>query len=309
VNKPKESGSTPEPGFKIGLALSGGGPRGLSHIGVLKVLEREGIPVDVLAGTSMGGVIAAGYAAGLSPEDIEREAMSTARLRRLLRLIDPGLPEAGLLRGQRIQSYFEELLGPLTFSDLRTPLALVAVDLNTQQEVILTEGSLSLAIRATISVPGIFMPVEFDGQRLVDGGVLDNLPVAATQHLGADITIAVDVESDPSRGQEDRHNEYGLLPNGLASTLAIVDEVSQLMMRTIKENNLSRNPPNVLIRPIPPKGVNLFAGYGRVRELIQIGEQAAEEALPAIREHLSSRSISSSGQQSTFENVKDLQRG
>ena len=270
----------------VGLALSGGGPRGLAHIGVLNVLERQGIPVDVLAGTSMGGIIAAGYAAGLSPEELEEEAMSTARVRRLLRLIDPGLPEAGLMRGQRIQAYFDDILGPLSFSDLKIPLALVAVDLNAQREVILTEGPLSLALRATISVPGLFTPVEVDGKRLVDGGVLDNLPVDAAQHLGADVVIAVDVESDPGRGLDERLNEYGMLPNGLASTLAIVDEVSQLMMRTIKENNLKRNPADVLIRPIPPKGVNLFAGYSRIRELIEIGEQAAEAALPAIRQSL-----------------------
>jgi NTE family protein len=277
----------------IGLALSGGGPRGLAHIGVLNTLERQGIPVDVLAGTSMGGVIAAGYAAGLSPEDLEKEALATARIRRLLRLIDPGLPEAGLLRGQRMQSYFEEILGAMTFEDLKTPLALVAVDLNAQRKVILTEGSLSLAIRATISVPGIFTPVEIDGQRLVDGGVLNNLPIDAAQHLGADVIIAVDVESDPNKCLEDRINGYGKLPNGLASTLAIVDEVSQLMMRTIKENNMRRNPPDVLIRAIPPKTVNIFAGYSRVRELIEIGEKAAEEALPTIREHLSLQQISS----------------
>jgi NTE family protein len=279
----------------IGLALSGGGPRGIAHIGVLRVLERERIPVDVVAGTSMGGVIAAGYAAGLSPEALEKEAMATARVRRLLRLIDPGLPEAGLMRGQRLQAYFEEILGPLTFTDLKTRLALVAVDLNAQHEVILSEGSLSLALRATISVPGLFTPVEIDGQRLVDGGVLDNLPVDAAQHLGAEFVIAVDVESDPNKYLEDRLSGYGMLPNSLASTLAIVDEVSQLMMRTIKENNLRRNPPDVLIRPIPPNGVNIFAGYRRVNELIQIGEKAAEKALPTIREHLSYQPIFSVG--------------
>lgn len=292
MNTTQKHDREPKPRPCVGLALSGGGPRGLAHIGVLRVLEREGIPVDVLAGTSMGGLIAAGYAAGLSPEDLEKEAMAMARVRRLLRLIDPGLPEAGLMRGQRIQAYFEEILCPLTFADLKTPLALVAVDLNAQREVILTEGSLSLALRATISVPGLFTPVEIDGQRLVDGGVLDNLPIDAAQHLGADVIIAVDVESDPNRGLEDRLNEYRMLPNGLASTLAIVDEVSQLMMRTIKENNLRRNPPHVLIRPIPPKGINLFAGYNRIQELIEIGEKAAEEAMPTIRQHLSPQPIS-----------------
>ena len=201
---------------RVGLALSGGGPRGLAHVGVLRVLEREGIPLDILAGTSMGGIIAAGYAAGLSPEDLEKEALATARIRRLLRLIDPGLPEAGLMRGQRLQAYFEEILGPLTFADLKISLALVAVDLNAQREVILNEGPLSLALRATISVPGLFTPVEIDGQRLVDGGVLDNLPIDAAQHLGADVVIAVDVESDPNKNLQDRIDGFLFRTNGQA---------------------------------------------------------------------------------------------
>lgn len=122
---------------RVGLALSGGGARGLAHIGVLRVLEREGIPVDYLAGTSMGGVIAAGYAAGMSPDDLEQEALNVTRTRRLLRLIDPVLPNGGLIRGQRLLAYFEQHIGRRTFSDLRLPLALVAVDLNTQREVVL----------------------------------------------------------------------------------------------------------------------------------------------------------------------------
>jgi NTE family protein len=125
-----------------------------------------------------------------------------------------------------------------------------------------------------------------DDWRLVDGGLLDNLPVEPAIELGADMVIAVDVESDPNRSQEQRLKEYGILPNGLASTLAIVDEASQLMMKAIKNSNLERNPPDVLIRPIPPEGVNLFAGFSRVRELIQIGETAAEEKLPLIRESI-----------------------
>jgi NTE family protein len=271
----------------VGLALSGGGARGLAHIGVLSVLEREGIPVDVLAGTSMGGVIAAAYAAGMSPEDLEREAMATTRLRRLLSLIDPGLPDAGILRGQRLQTYFEERLGKLSFADLHLPLALVAVDLNARRETVLSEGSLSLAIRATTAVPGLFTPVEHAGQRLVDGGLLNNLPIDAAKLLGAEVVIAVDVEADPARNQDERLHEYGMLPNGLARTLAVVDEASQLMMRAIKENKLQQDPPHVLIRPRLPKGINLFAGYSRIKDLTQAGERAAEDALPIIRKCLS----------------------
>jgi NTE family protein len=168
---------------RLGLALSGGGARGLAHIGVLKILAREGIPIDCLSGTSMGGVIAAGYAAGMSPMDMEREAIATTRLRKLIRLADPGIPDPGLLRGQRLLEYFESLLGKRTFAELEYPLALVAVDMIARQEVVLSEGTVSLALRATTAIPGLISPVETDGMQLVDGGLLDNLPVDAVRNL------------------------------------------------------------------------------------------------------------------------------
>jgi len=185
-----------KPPRTVGLALSGGGARGLAHIGVLKVLEREGIPIDYLAGTSMGGVIAAGCAAGLSPEFMEQEALRMTSLRRLLALADPSLPRRGLFEGQKVHEYFIGHLGDRTFDDLRVPLTLVAVDLNTGREVFLSQGQVADAVRATVALPGIFRPVERDGQLLVDGGLLDNLPADAARHIGADVVIAVDVISD-----------------------------------------------------------------------------------------------------------------
>ena len=267
----------------IGLALSGGGARGLAHIGVLKVLEREGIPVDCLAGTSMGGVIAAGYASGMSPQELEREAMAKTRLRQLLHLADPRLPNAGLLRGQRLLEYFESQVGKRTFADLERPLALAAVDLNAGREVVLCEGSVALALRATTAVPGLIMPVELNGQRLVDGGVLNNLPVDAAKQLGADVVVAVNVEPDPQRGSGGWVGEYRWLPEGLSRTLTVLDEAARLMLATIQENRLNQHPPDVLIHPHLPSGVNLLVGYSRVAELIATGERAAEEALPDIR--------------------------
>ena len=115
---------------KIGLALSGGGARGLAHIGVLKVLEQEGIPIDCLAGTSMGGLIAAAYAAGLSPDFLEQEAVHMGSVRQLLTLAEPPLPRRGLFEGQKVSEYLRGHLGERTFDDLRMPLALVAVDLD-----------------------------------------------------------------------------------------------------------------------------------------------------------------------------------
>ncbi|RLF31312.1 MAG: hypothetical protein DRN07_07465, partial [Thermoplasmata archaeon] len=156
----------------MGLALSGGGARGLAHIGVLKVLEREDIPVDFLAGTSMGGIIAAAYAAGLSIEYIEKEALRMGRLRNLITLMDRSLPRLGLFEGQKVQEYLAGHLGDITFDELKIPLALVAVDLETGEEVVLRKGRVVDAVRATISLPGVFAPYRLDGRLLVDGGVL-----------------------------------------------------------------------------------------------------------------------------------------
>lgn len=274
---------SPESKPRLGLALSGGGARGLAHIGVLQVFEREQIGIDCLAGTSMGGVIAAGYARGLSSTDLQKVAIESSRLRRLLRLADPALPDAGLMHGQRLEAFFREILGDVTFADLRIPLALVAVDLNTSEEVILREGPLPLALRATTAVPGFFCPVQIEGKRLVDGGLLNNLPVDAVKGLGAEFIIAVDVDLDPRQSSGQPAIKVHWLPEGLARTFVVLDESTRLMMRAIKEAKLQQCPPHVLVHPSVPPGVNLLLGYGRVNELVQAGVRAAEDALPKIR--------------------------
>ncbi len=267
----------------LGLALSGGGARGLAHIGVLKVLERARVPIHCLAGTSMGGVIAAAYASGLSPQQLEEEAIRLGRPRgALLRLADPGLPDGGLLRGQRLQAYFEARLGGRTFADLRCPLALIAVDLNTRREVVMREGSLALALRATTAVPGLITPLEVEGRRLVDGGLLNNLPVDAARDLGATLIVAVDVT--PAAGQVAGRFAGARLPEGLLRTLIILDEAISLMIAALQEHKLSACPPDVLIRPRVPEGVNLLMGYQRAGEVVEAGERAAQEALPQILE-------------------------
>ncbi|MCH7589208.1 MAG: patatin-like phospholipase family protein [Chloroflexi bacterium] len=272
--------------IKVGLALSGGGTRGLAHIGVLKVFEREGVPVDFLAGASMGGVIAAGYAVGMSPSDLEAEAKKLSRLRSVFRLADPGLPNAGLLRGDRLQAYFESKLGDHMFKDLGRPLALIAVDLNSREEVIFQEGSVALALRATTSVPGLFMPLETNGKRLVDGGVLNNLPVDVVRKMGADVVIAVDVDPDPEDIASGWQGQYRWMPDGLARTFVVLDEATSLMMRVIQEGRLQRDPPDVILQPQLPSGLNFFTGYNKTEELVRAGELAAELMLGEIRELL-----------------------
>ena len=279
-----------KPPRKVGLALSGGGARGLAHIGVLKVLEQEGVPVDYLAGTSMGGVIAAGYAAGLSPAFMEQEALRMSSLRRLLPLTDLSPLRRGLFEGQKVHEYLTGHLGDRTFDDLRVPLTLVAVDLNTGREVFLSRGQVADAVRATVALPGVFTPVERDGQLLVDGGLLDNLPADAARHIGADVVIAVDVTSD---GQVVSHLAQALhrrryVPNGLVDTGEILWRSLGVMMAEIGRRRLAEAHPEVIIQPAIPPDVTVLTGFPRAAEIIAAGEEAAQEALPRIRALLAS---------------------
>ena len=266
----------------IGLVLSGGGARGLSHIGVLRVLEREGIPVDYLAGTSMGGLIAAGYAAGMSSDDMEREARIITQKRKLFRMVDPGLPHGGLLHGQRVCAFFKHLFGEKTFSELQVPLAVVAVDLVTHQQVVLNTGSVAIAIRATTSLPGVFMPVKVNGMRLTDGGVLNNLPVDVARKMGAERVIAVDIGIRDQQGVGRWMGNRRWIPESISDTLAVMDDTLYAIRIAEQEHKLDRYPPDLLIYPDLPKNINAIAGYGRVAELVAAGERAAEEHLPEI---------------------------
>ena len=272
----------------VGVALGGGGARGIAHIGVLRVLEREGMPIDCLAGTSIGGIVAAGYASGLTPDQLEEEAKNTTNAWRMLRFADPGPLKHGLLRGKRLQEYFEDRLGSKSFADLKIPLAIVSVDLNARKETIITQGPLSLAVRATISVPGLFMPVEIQGQRLVDGGLLNNVPVSAVRQLGADVVIAVDVEPDPQDPTHPRFTSSRWMPEGLTRTFATLDEVISLLLAKVQEDYLSQYPPDICFRPQIPAGINVLSGYNRVEELIRAGESCAQDALPELRRLLAS---------------------
>ena len=179
--------NNPESKRTLGLALGGGGARGLAHIGVLKALEKANIQIDFLSGSSMGGVIAAAYASGLSPDEIESLALEYSSSRTLWRLADPAVPRQGLFRGERLYAYFEKHLKRSTFTELRIPLTLVAVDLDSGSEVHLREGSLAKAVRATVSVPGLLAPVQQNGQCLVDGALLNNLPTDVVRTMGADV--------------------------------------------------------------------------------------------------------------------------
>ena len=144
---------------KIGLALGGGAARGLAHIGVLEVLEKEGIPVDMIAGTSAGAAIGALYAQGKDVSQIKEVALN-ASWRRLVSLVDLTLPRSGFIEGTRIKNLLKSIIGDIKFSDLKIPLACVAADRRTCEEVVIDQGSVLEAVRASISLPGIFTVVK-----------------------------------------------------------------------------------------------------------------------------------------------------
>ena len=177
---------------KIGLVLGSGGARGWAHVGAINCLIRNQIPIACMAGTSAGALFGAAFAAGR--HDLTQALSDTLDWRRMFELfVDINLPRSGLLSGRRIQRLLKELTGDSAFDTLNLPFAVVATDLKTQQEVVLDTGLVDQAVRASIAIPGIFTPVVRNGCLLVDGGLVNPLPVSVARAMGADFIIAVDV--------------------------------------------------------------------------------------------------------------------
>ncbi len=269
---------------RIGLVLGGGGVRGLAHIGVLKVLESAGVPISLLAGTSMGGVLGAMYAGGMTPAQIEQEVLERSNIAAIRRMIDIRLTYRGFIRGGRIYNLLAEVLGlDMTFADLQLPLAMVAVDARTGCEVILKEGKVVDAVRATISVPGVFLPVEQDNMILVDGGILNNVPTDVAHDMGADLVIAVDVMPDFSRNEPGQPLvEPPIDPPSLPTVLQETLHIEYIMISALTRCKLQTHPPDILIRPDIPAEVDLLIGVERAGEVIAAGEEAAQKVLSRI---------------------------
>jgi NTE family protein len=243
----------------VGLALGGGVARGLAHIGVLSVLEEAEVPIDFITGTSMGAIIGASYAAGLTIADLRdiaaRTGWSSVTKLRVTR--------DGLICFMRMEDWVEEIIGQFDIRDLAIPFAAVASDLISGERVVLWRGPLGRALRASSSVPGFAPPVEWDGRQLVDGGVTDNVPGDVARMLGADYVIGVDVFMPALRPQ------LGPLNRGLAAIETLVRHAGQ--------------GPDECDRLISPDlaGASYFR-FSPYRDLIARGEDAARQQLPAI---------------------------
>lgn len=187
---------------KIALVLSGGGARGFAHIGVLKVLKEEKLPIDILVGNSVGALIGSLYAAGVPMDKIEQlgenvgwNDLTNISDTSMLRLLLTG----NLLSTEKMEKYLRDNIKNARFEDLEIPFACIATDLKTGERVILREGDVALAARASATVPGLFDPVQYRHRYLIDGGLSDNIPTDVAQLLGADFIIAVVVSADISR--------------------------------------------------------------------------------------------------------------
>ncbi|MDD5014206.1 MAG: patatin-like phospholipase family protein [Atribacterota bacterium] len=178
-------------GLKFGLALGSGSARGMAHIGVIQALEAYHIPIDMIAGTSIGSVVGSVYATGASVKQM-KEAALAMKHRKSFALLDPTIPRSGLISGNRAEEILKKLaLKDKNFYDLKIPFAAVATDIKTGAKVILNQGSVIKAVRASISIPGIFTPVKYQDYYLVDGGLVDPVPADVVEKMGADIIIAV----------------------------------------------------------------------------------------------------------------------
>jgi NTE family protein len=294
-------------GPKIGLALGSGSARGLAHIGVIRAIEESGVNVDVVAGTSIGALIGAVYASGRL--DALERAFRSIDWKSIGSFFDPVFPKSGLIDGRKIAEFVQTHVTSQSIRQLPIPFCAIAADIMSGEEVILRDGDLTEAIRASISVPGIFTPVRMNARILVDGGLVDPVPVSAARALGADVVIAVDLNHEIVIGKRHRR---GARRTGMKKTvLARLDgealrtssnpalnrirgwldkeplpgmvEVMlaslYIMQARITESRLLIEQPDVLIRP-PLSSIHLLE-FDRADEIITIGYRSA---LGPIRE-------------------------
>ncbi|MFC2140213.1 patatin-like phospholipase family protein [Candidatus Auribacterota bacterium] len=180
---------------KIGLVLGTGAARGIAHIGVLKAFAEHKIPIDFISGCSMGALVGAFYAAGLSVSQLEDMALNL-NIKKLASLFFPSFARSGIINGAKIEELLLAAIGNKEFKDLKIPLAVITTNVHTGEEVVINQGSVIKAVRASISFPGLFVPVELGNYHLIDGGIVNPLPIAEVKKMGADLSVVVDITKD-----------------------------------------------------------------------------------------------------------------
>lgn len=257
-------------GKKVGLALGSGAARGLAHIGVLHVLQREGIHIDMVAGTSIGSIIGAFCALGKSCEEILEIAHKVGS-HRFNYLVDLNIPKTGLIKGKKVENLLKGFYGKATFRDCVKPFKCLATDIDTGEEIVLDDGLLWKAVRASISIPVIFSVVNRGERYLVDGALVNPVPVRTLKEMGADIVIAVNVIPERNITDKAEPNIF----NVIMQTLHIVEYAA------IKA---SAEGADVVLEPEVDSFA--FTDFHRVDELVEKGVMCTEQALPRIQKLL-----------------------
>jgi NTE family protein len=251
--------------IKIGLALGGGAARGFAHIGVIKALEAQGIVPDIVVGTSVGAVVGALYASGLSGFQLQQAALDMDEGQ----IGDWSLPDRGVFKGEALQNFVNRSVANRPLEKLPRTFAVVATDLKSGESVLFRTGNTGMAVRASSAVPGVFQPVSINGHEYVDGGLVSPIPVRAARSLGANFVIAVDISVNPRDART-------------SSTLDVLLQTFAIMGRSSGRYEMAEA--DIVIHPITTElPATDFAG--RHRAVLE-GEKAASAAMAEIKERL-----------------------
>lgn len=262
---------------RIGLVLSGGGAKGYAHIALLKLLDELKIKPNIVAGTSMGAIIGAAYCIGLTGTEIE-EAIKDFDI---LKYTDITIPKKGLIKGDKLLSFFKNFYDDKNFEDLKIPILINAVDLNTGREIVFSGGDLSLAVRASMSIPGIIQPIEINGHTLVDGGVANNIPIGLIKDQ-CDIIITSNVNY-PSKNMpiyikaEQKESDGKNIPNVIKTLLRTI-YILETNKKTIE---YAKNASDVFITP-KLKEYNLM-DFSKATDILRIGEEEVSKYKDKIK--------------------------
>jgi NTE family protein len=252
----------PPKAVKMAVVLGGGAAKGFAHVGVLKVLEANRVPVHMVVGTSVGSLVGSLYAYGYSAYDLQKVAMGLEKGE----LADLTVPDNGFVKGEKLEAYVNRMVRDTTMEHLRTPFYAVATDIGSGQETVFGKGNTGSAVRASCAIPGVFRPVRIGDRTYVDGGLVSPVAVDAARRMGANVVIAVDITGDVD----------GSVPEG---TLDTIFHSINVMYSKIAADQLSRA--DVVIRP--KVGYIASGDFTKRHEAILEGEKAAQEALPGIQ--------------------------
>lgn len=254
---------------KVALVLGGGAARGFAHVGVIRALEQEKIPVDMVVGTSVGSLIGAIYASDMNSFELEWTAFSLEKDD----LFDYGLLGAftgmGVVKGDKIEAFVHNKIKAPAIENLKLPFAAVATDLNRGTRVILDHGSVAKAVHASSAIPGVFEPVAYQGKLLVDGGVMENIPISVAREKGADIVIAVDISENV--------NNFNI-----TNIMDVTIQAVNIMF----DENVKNKKKDADILIAPAVGDVAMLDFTQKKRCMQAGIDAAQKAMPLIRKKL-----------------------